>query len=824
MKNMKLAQMSLLLKDLKYIIANLPGHVFWLDKNNRLIGCNRQQAQTLGFDSPEEVIGKDTYDLFPKNEADIIIQHNEDVMASGQGKSYEEIITVAGKKKVFFTQKIPLFNISGKIIGILGVGADITQPKGKEKNHLDRLAKMAQEVMGIEVNKNESPEKYAEMMRDFYEDIIAETPGNVYWMDKDCVLLGCNNNMVKLAGLNSRDDIVGKTDFDLPWKNQATRLIKNSQEVMKTGKIKVIEETAMNVDGSISTAITHKAPLKDKKGNVIGLLGISIDITERKKLEVQLKQTNEQLKETLEKLKQANEAKLSLLTIADIKLRNLLNSSFNALELLKTERLTASQKDQIEIIEKANHAMLPLMDYLLDYVSLETNALDVYKMPYDLKARCQELIKQKAARAFKNGIDDIILDYQDTVPILINCDGRRLEKILKTLLDNAIRFSNSGIITVRVEDIKREDDQATIKISVIDQGRGIGEVEQAHLFNLFSQLPIKKTADYVKAGIKLSIAKKIITIMDAEIGVQSTKGQGATFWITLTTSLLQQPLNRSNSLPWWDQYRKSVRVLLVDDNVERRTLLHQTLASSKNVAVSGDEAMKKLVQAAKAKQQFDLIVMDGELSSVKIKTLLGEINEQQSQGVLSQKVLIVEMLRPGEETALLEKLGKLGKLKKNGQQIACLFKPTIPVEFAEALKTLWGQFRTYEPYVLLVEDEKLCQRAETSMLTQLGCRVDAAETGEHAIELIKKHNYDVILIDIGLPGQSGIDVMHAVQKLKGEDTPPMIVITAHNTEDDSDAFGGAGAFDVLFKPVSVDVLKRALHEAITVYEDEMKDL
>ncbi len=800
--------------ELKYILTHLPGHLFWLDTDHRLVACNQQQAKTLGFSSPEEIIGKSSVDLFPQREAKMIDQHNQEVMDSREEKSYEEEVTVLGKKKVFFVQKIPLIDDKNEVIGVLGIGADITKNKREEEKHLDSLINMAQEVMGVEVDKNESPEKYAIMMRDFYENIIAETPGNVYWMNRECVLLGCNKNMAKLAGLSSRYDIYGKTDFELPWKAQASVLVKNSQEVMKTGKVKATEETAMNIDGSTSTAITNKVPLKDKSGKVIGVLGISIDITARKKLE-------EELKATLEKLRKANEGKLSLLSIADIKLRNLLNSSFNALALLKSEHLTPRQADHLDIAEESNQAMLPLMDYLLDYVNLETNALQLCKMPYDLKAFCQEVIKQKSAKAFKQGIDDIILDYQGSAPIVIDCDGRRLEKVMNTLLDNAIRFSIHGVIILLVEEVIREEGHSMVEISVIDQGRGMSQLEQANLFNLLAQLPIKREEDYVKAGVKLSIAKQIVTMMEGEIGVQSVKGKGSTFWIRLTTPIMRQPLNRSNSLPWWDQYRKSVRVLLIDDCEERRTLLHQTLASSKNAVANGKEAIKKITQAAESKAPFHLIVLDGHLKTIDSQKLLGEINQAHQCGHLPTKSLLVALLHPGEEATFFSTLTQ-EKLAP-GLQMTHLCKPTIPVEFAESLKMLWGQLRVKTPYVLLVEDELLCQRAETAMLVQLGCRVDAAISGEAAIKLIEKREYDAVFVDIGLPGKSGLEVMQAIQKMRGKAAPPMIVITAHNTDDDSDAFGGAGAFDVLFKPVSLDTLKRALHEAVIVYEDEMNE-
>ena len=146
--------------------------------------------------------------------------------------------------------------------------------------------------------------------RDYYENILALMPGHVYWLDKNNVFLGCNDLQAEHAKLNSRHEIVGKTNFDLPWKNEAEELNRVNNIVMNTNKPIVYEEVA-NMSNGLGTYLSQKVPLKSKTGEVIGILGISIDITEQKRLEESLKIAKETAEETLESLKksQAKEQK-----------------------------------------------------------------------------------------------------------------------------------------------------------------------------------------------------------------------------------------------------------------------------------------------------------------------------------------------------------------------------------------------------------------------------------------------------------------------------------------------------------------------------------
>lgn len=306
-KNMSAAEYAVIMKNyLENIIANMPGHVYWSNKDNVFLGCNDRQAKSDGLKSRKEIIGKTNYDLLWNEEfAEEWNAINNEIMRTGKNYIDEETVVFAdGSKAIYLSEKVPLRDRNNNIIGVLGISVDITEHKKKEeklaaekkqaelsiKNKDNLLAKLAQEVTGMQVNENMSAEEFAIITRDYLESIIAHIPGHVYWYNKDNILLGCNDLQAKHDGLNSRKEIIGKTNYDLPWKEQAEELNAINNEIMRTGKKYVKEETIILADGGKVIFLSEKIPLRDKGNKIIGVLGIAIDITKQKHQEQELKE------------------------------------------------------------------------------------------------------------------------------------------------------------------------------------------------------------------------------------------------------------------------------------------------------------------------------------------------------------------------------------------------------------------------------------------------------------------------------------------------------------------------------------------------------
>jgi PAS domain-containing protein len=247
--------------DLIEVFAQLPGHVYWKDRNYIFKGSNINNWQDFGASSLEEILGKTDYDIFSKEQADMIRANDEEVLRSGCLQVIEEPATNPdGSTTLYLSYKVPVKDKIGKSVGLLGISIDITQAKRDVEDKLKKIL----------------------------EDIIASMPGHVYWVDINGVYLGCNDNQAKSAGLNSRNEIVGKRNKDLPWNSNVNEIVNfldtvNQEIITKRITLSLEEPAVLNNTKAVFLSI--KSPLYNTVGEVVGMVGTSIDITDRKKAE-----------------------------------------------------------------------------------------------------------------------------------------------------------------------------------------------------------------------------------------------------------------------------------------------------------------------------------------------------------------------------------------------------------------------------------------------------------------------------------------------------------------------------------------------------------
>lgn len=266
---------------LQSLIDILPGHVYWYDKDGKVFGCNAQQAISAGFKSSAEFVGKNMFAIqTPENER-ILRETNRYVMATGQVHTAEEpYVYPDGRKAIFLSKKAPWRDVSGRPIGVIGVSFDITREKQLE-DELHHAKEFAENTL---------------------RNIIDFMPGHVYWKDLNFKIQGCNKLQAQSAGVSSPKELIGKNDFELPWKDEAPLLRKVDEKVVREGVTVSAEEPSATKDGEIRTYLSQKAPLRDEQGNITGIVGISFDITEQKAAE-ELRIKNKIIEEKLAVMK-----------------------------------------------------------------------------------------------------------------------------------------------------------------------------------------------------------------------------------------------------------------------------------------------------------------------------------------------------------------------------------------------------------------------------------------------------------------------------------------------------------------------------------------
>lgn len=549
--------------DLEVLMAFMPNHVYWLDRNNVYQGCNDTQARSMGLKTRHEIVGKKNSDIYTgldnKTLIEILDKNNLEVMETGQAKVVEELTALNGAVKIFLSNKVPLYDKNNNVIGLLGMSVDISDRK--------------------------------EQIEATFEQMIAHMPGHVYWLDKNNVYLGCNDLQAKHLGFSSRQEIVGKTNYDLAWKEQAADLNTLNTKVMETGKVHIAEEFAVLADGKQGTFLSQKVPLRDKEENIIGVLGISMDITERKKME-------QELAEQVVKTQKANRSKTIFLETASHEVRGpvgniiaLTNDVQSYIEKLrsivfgKVVELVTDREEKRELIDILNNCFANITDEISTSNAEAQRTLDalinlseIHRIELEgVKSQPEEtnidyLIQQaldETKTKFEHFLDknniSLIVNVSPKIPTTIHLDKKNILQALKIIIGNAIRFSHEKSNVIVTADIEKQNDNEFINIKVEDFGTGISEEHlNIILDNTLAEEEQNGMRTYKKPSLRLTQAKLRLEASGGKIKIESAPEKG-------TAVTLQLPLNASNQKSSNEKTsRKNVassnKVLLMEDD------------------------------------------------------------------------------------------------------------------------------------------------------------------------------------------------------------------------------------------------------------------
>jgi len=457
----------------KQIIDSTVGNLYWKDREGRYLGCNANFSKIVGLNSPEEIIGKTDYDLWKNQDyVRIITQHDQEVINSGIDKIFEEAGQGEGGRLAFYlTMKSPFRDETGNIIGIVGTSIELT--------------------------------KHANV-KDF---IISQTVGNLYWKDREGRYLGCNETFSKMIGLPSPEDIIGKSDRDLFLDNLGEEKLKAivdlDQCVIQFEAEQTIEETGIDKNGKIAYYLTRKVPLKDETGNVIGLIGTSIDIT---------------------KQKQAEAVKAEFLKNMSHDIRTPLVGIYTLARMLYDDEPDPKRREMLADMVQSSDRLTALLNQVLEMLNL--NSYSVQNTEFNISDLIEENIGLLLA-AMKAKNLSFSLKNQDG---MVKADKVRLNRVLTNLLSNAVKFTpEGGKIHIAVESIS-----PFLQIDIEDTGIGIPQDKLETIFEKFTKLAPSHTQQrFSGSGIGLFIAKQFVLELGGEIMVTSQLDQGSKFSVII---------------------------------------------------------------------------------------------------------------------------------------------------------------------------------------------------------------------------------------------------------------------------------------------------
>lgn len=377
-----------------------------------------------------------------------------------------------------------------------------------------------------------SLESVIDAIDDYYADVIGCMPGNVYWLDKHGIGVGCNQNVADMFGLTSPKALKGLSFEDMArvgkWTPEAMHTFKqDTLEVVRTGKAKLnIEEPPIpNQAGQLMYFLTSRVPLCDTKGNVVGVVGISIDITERKKMEEQLR-VSKRLAEA------ANRAKSEFLLNMSHDVKTPLSGILSFAEYLSSQVPEHLREFSQDIFAAGKHLM-QFFENCMELSKFENHSIALIEETFSLKQLLHEILSLLRPAIKAKGLA-LYVDYAEKTPLYFLGSRVTLYRILLNLVGNAVKFTQEGSITVRVElDENAPSDAAMVKFTVADTGIGIPKNKQRFIFEKFSRLMPSYEGVYEGHGIGLYIVREFVEAMGGVIHLKSKEKIGSEFVVVV---------------------------------------------------------------------------------------------------------------------------------------------------------------------------------------------------------------------------------------------------------------------------------------------------
>jgi two-component system, sensor histidine kinase and response regulator len=771
------------------ITDNLPGMVGYWDVDLRCRFANKPYLDWFGR-SPEQIIGQTMLDLL----GDRLYAMNEPhIRQALQGKAqhFERTLTKANGETGFtWAHYIPDIDANGAVTGFFVLVSDITPLKNAESalrvaSHRLALATKAGGIGVWDLELDSRTVRWDERMFQIYGRDESSTVLDYGTWCSWCVA----DDVPRIEG-ELAVAIRDRTDFDSEFR-------------------------IITPDDGLRHIKTSGTVEYDGEGRARRVIGVNWDITS-------IREKEEALQAAQAAAEKASQAKSEFLANMSHEIRTPMNAILGLSHLLERTELTVEQQDFVGKITQSGRGLLTIINDILDFSRVEAGRLELDLAPFDLSVVLDTVSTIMSINASDKELE-LLIDLAPDTPVDLIGDSLRLQQVLINLTSNAIKFTETGMVVLRVERLEGEGNEALLRFSVQDSGIGIAAEAIPMLFAAFSQADSSTTRRFGGSGLGLAICKQLVGLMGGEIGVDSQPGHGSCFWFT--TPLALSPETKAESGD-----RSSLEVLIADDHETARQIIARTAESlgwNTDIAETGHEAVERAQDRLRRGKPFDALILDWktpELDGLAVSRQIQEFSEEGAQPIvvimvtgysrdillhtsgveLVDAVLVKPVTMSALRSAVMEALSRRGALglPRKAED------PVVAVE----------KDRLAGVRLLVVEDNRINQAVAQRVLELEGAVVMIVSDGQQAVDRLRAdpEAFDVVLMDVHMPVMDGYEATERIRQDLELTALPIIALTAGALAEEREHAEQVGMNDFITKPFDVDEAVRCIRRHLVV--------
>jgi len=762
---------------LRLLLDSTGEAIYGLDLEGNCTFCNRTCLHLLGYQHPDDLIGKNMHGLAHYAYSDGTPMRLEEchiLQAFQDGKAqhiFDEVFWRRDGSSFSAEYRAYPQSRDGLIVGAVVTFMDIS----------DQL---------------QTQEMLLKLSR-----AVENSPASVLITNRDGVIEYINPKFTVNTGYTFAE-VMGRNPSMLSARIHPKELYQEMWSTLLSGREWRGEFCNRKKNGEIFWVQALISPIRDESGEITHFVAVKEDITERREIA-------EDLKRAKEAADAASRSKSAFLANMSHEIRTPLNAIIGFSALALKSELTPRLRGYLCTVNNAGESLLSIINDILDFSKIEAGKLTIEQVPFRLNDILTKTLPLVQHKAVEKGLE-IMLDISPDLPQQLIGDPLRLNQILTNLLSNAIKFTSQGEVELIISLQERFEGKIRLLFSVRDTGIGLTPNQMNELFQPFTQADDSTTRKFGGTGLGLSICRRLVELMGGDIRVESEPDKGSTF--SFTVSLTPVDDEKQNCTP---DLLDGLRLLVADDSLtSRRSLLKllKQLPVRVDTVNSGKEAVTA-VMAEDADDPYRIILMDWqmpEMDGIEATRLI-----MSETGLRSRPAIIMITSFGGEhEQEQAYQAGVVDFLHKPlsaSTLFDTLVRTIMPTELPDdrSICRHTDQSFTFSgTHILLAEDNETNQQLAVELLQQAGLTVDLANNGREALEMVTKgsQRYDMVLMDVQMPEMDGYEATRLIRQDGRFGSLPIIAMTAHAMLEEQLKTAAAGMNDHIAKPIDAQVM------------------